>query len=134
MQSDEQQIRQLVSTWMSASKAGDSATVLGLMADDVQFLVAGHAPFGKEAFAAATSKADAANIQFDGKNEILEINVIGDWAFMVAKMTVTAKMPDAKNMIRAGHTMSVLTKKSGKWQLYRDANLLVPVDESARKS
>jgi uncharacterized protein (TIGR02246 family) len=130
MPSDEQQIRELVSTWMSATKAGDSATVLSLMADDVQFFVAGHPPFGKEAFANATSKADAAKVEFDGKNEILEINIVGDWAFMVAKLTVTTRMPGAKTMTRAGNTLTVLTKKSGKWQLYRDANLLVPVEDA----
>ena len=41
MQSDEQEIRQLVSTWMAASKAGDVDTVLSLMADDVVFLMPG---------------------------------------------------------------------------------------------
>ncbi|SFH39402.1 conserved hypothetical protein [Nitrosospira sp. Nsp14] len=41
MQSDEQEIRQLVSTWMAASKAGDVETVLSLMADDVIFLMSG---------------------------------------------------------------------------------------------
>ena len=35
MQSDEQEIRQLVATWMAATKAGDIETVLSLMAEDV---------------------------------------------------------------------------------------------------
>ena len=35
MQSDEEQIRGLVSKWMSATKAGDTETVLSLMTDDV---------------------------------------------------------------------------------------------------
>jgi uncharacterized protein (TIGR02246 family) len=130
MPNDEQQIRELVATWMSASKAGDSAKVLSLMTDDVQFLVAGHPPFGKDAFAAATSKANTANMQFDGSNEILEITVVGDWAFMVARMTVTTTQGGAKTAMRAGNTLSVLTKKSGKWQIHRDANLLVPVSEA----
>jgi hypothetical protein len=46
MQSDEQEIRQLVATWMEATKAGDADTVLSLMADDVVFLVAGQPPMG----------------------------------------------------------------------------------------
>ena len=53
MSSDERQIRELVATWMSATKAGDLSTVLSLMTDDVVFLVAGQEPFGKQQFAAA---------------------------------------------------------------------------------
>ena len=54
MTSDEQAIRQLVTTWMEATKRGDTATVLSLMTDDAVFLIAGREPmFGKAAFAAA---------------------------------------------------------------------------------
>ena len=53
MTADEQEIRELVATWMSATKAGDLPTVLSLMTDDVVFLVAGQQPFGKQQFAAA---------------------------------------------------------------------------------
>jgi ketosteroid isomerase-like protein len=51
MQSDEQQIRQLVSTWHAATRAGDVDTVLDLMVDDVVFLVPGRPPMRKEEFA-----------------------------------------------------------------------------------
>jgi ketosteroid isomerase-like protein len=51
MTEDERAIRALVATWMEASKAGDIATVLTLMSDDVVFMVPGQKPFGKEAFA-----------------------------------------------------------------------------------
>ncbi len=44
MDRDEQEIRQLVVTWMAATKAGDIDTVLSLMAEDVVFLVPGQAP------------------------------------------------------------------------------------------
>ena len=49
---------------MSATRAGDIATVLSLMTDDVVFLVAGQQPFGKRAIrrgheAAAGRHADA---------------------------------------------------------------------------
>ena len=48
---DERAIRDLVATWMEASRAGDTAKVLSLMADDVIFQVPDREPFGKEAFA-----------------------------------------------------------------------------------
>ena len=47
MSNEEQEIRQLASTWMTASKAGDVETVLSLMADDVVFLMAGRPPMRK---------------------------------------------------------------------------------------
>ena len=56
MSPDERAIRELVDTWMKASRAGDTATVLNLMSDDAIFMVPGREPFGKDAFA-ASSKA-----------------------------------------------------------------------------
>jgi len=44
MQSDEQQIRDLVARWMSATKSHDVQTVLDLMTEDVVFLVPGSPP------------------------------------------------------------------------------------------
>jgi uncharacterized protein (TIGR02246 family) len=127
---DEQQIRDLVATWMSATKAGDIATVLGLMTDDVVFLVAGQPPFGKEKFATAMkpAAAGAPMPKIDGHSEIQEIKVSGDLAFMWSRLTVEVTPPDGgAPMKRAGHTLSVLRKTAGKWQLARDANLLSPV-------
>ena len=127
---DEQQIRDLVATWMSATKAGDIATVSGLMTDDVVFLVTGQPPFGKEKFAAAMKPAvaGAPMPRIDGHSEIQEIKVSGDWAFMWSRLTVEVTPPDGGTpMKRAGHTLSVLRKTAGKWQLARDANLLSPV-------
>ena len=53
MENDEQEIRQLDSTWMAASTAGDVETVLSLMSDDVVFLVPGQPVMRKADFAAA---------------------------------------------------------------------------------
>lgn len=44
MCNDEEQIRELVATWMTASKSGDVDTILSLIADDVVFLVPGGSP------------------------------------------------------------------------------------------
>jgi uncharacterized protein (TIGR02246 family) len=45
MTDDERAIRELVSTWFIATRNGDLATVLDLMADDVVFMVPGGEPF-----------------------------------------------------------------------------------------
>jgi uncharacterized protein (TIGR02246 family) len=41
MNDDEQAIRDVIETWMRASKQGDNQTVLSLMANDVVFLIGG---------------------------------------------------------------------------------------------
>jgi uncharacterized protein (TIGR02246 family) len=126
--SDEQQIRELVATWMSATKAGDIATVLSLMTDDVVFLVAGQQPFGREHFAAAMKPAAGTLMpEIDGHSEIQEVQVSGNFAYMWSRLKVQMTMPDGKVTERAGHTLSVFRKTAGRWQLARDANLLSPV-------
>lgn len=129
MQSDEQEIRQLVSTWMTASKAGDIETVLSLMADDAVFLVPGQPVMRKADFAvAARAQSGQDAPQFDGRSEIQEIKILGDWAFMWSKLTVVATPPaGAPSVTRAGHTLTIFKKQNGKWVLARDANMLVPV-------
>ena len=129
MTSDEQQIRELVATWMSATKAGDIATVLSLMTDDVVFLVAGQEPFRKEHFAAAFKPAASGTPmpKIDGRSEIQEVQVSGNFAYMWSRLNVEMTMPDGKLTQRAGHTLSVFRKTGGRWQLARDANLLSPV-------
>jgi len=130
MSADEQQIRELVATWMSATEAGDVDGVLALMADDVVFLVPGQPPFGKQKFAEMSRPAPGApKPQFKGHSEIQEIQVLGDWAFMRSRLVVEVIPPGGgKTIKRAGHTFSVLRKSAGRWQLARDANLLTTVD------
>jgi len=123
---DEQQIRDLVATWMSATKSGDVATVLSLMTEDVVFLVAGQPPFGKQKFA-ETMKSTPGGLVIEGRSEIQEIRISGDWAWLWTRLAVDVTPPGGKPMRRAGHTLSVLRKKDGQWRLARDANLLVPI-------
>ncbi len=129
MESDEKEIRQLVTTWMTASKAGDVETVLSLMAEDVVFLVPGRPVMRKSDFAlAARAQRDQEGPQFDGVSDIQEIKVLGDWAFMWTKLTVVVTPPGGgQSMNRAGHTLSILRKVNGRWLLARDANMLVSV-------
>ena len=131
MQSDEQEIRQLVDTWMTASKTGDVETVLSLMSDDVVFLQPGQLPMRKVDFAAAAQAQSGQEApRIEGTSEIQEIQVVGEWAFMWTKLTVTVTPPGGSPSItRAGHTLSILKKEKGKWVLARDANLLSPVSK-----
>jgi uncharacterized protein (TIGR02246 family) len=123
MSDDERAIRALIDTWMAASKAGDTATVLGLMADDVVFMVPGREPFGKQEFAAASQGMQGATI--DGKSEIVELKVLGDWAYLRGRLQVSMTPPGGNPIHRSGYTLTILRKEAdGKWRLARDANLL----------
>ena len=81
MPTDEDAIRQLVATWLDASRAGDTDKVLSLMTDDVVFLTPGHPPMrGKAAFAASQAALKSFDIQ--ARSEIEEIEILGDWAWI----------------------------------------------------
>jgi uncharacterized protein (TIGR02246 family) len=123
MSEDERAIRNLIATWMTATQSGDLEKVLSLMADDVIFMVPGQAPFGKEAFA-ATSR-DMKGVRMEGKSNVEEVVVAGDWAWSRTHLVVTATPPNGPAMRRSGYTLSILRKKpNGAWVLARDANLL----------
>ena len=123
MTDDERAIRQVVETWMQASQSGDTATVLSLMTDDVVFSVPGREPFGKEAFAAASGAQRG--LQMRGTSEIVELQVLGDWAFTRNRIDLTITPPASDPMRRSGYTLSLYRKDAdGRWRLARDANLL----------
>jgi uncharacterized protein (TIGR02246 family) len=124
MTNDEREIRELVDRWMAASKAGDLPTVLSLMTEDVIFMVPGQAPFGKQAFAAASEGMK--DVRIEGTSDIQEIHVMGDWAYLRNHLTMTATPPKGgKPMRRSGYTLTILRKEAdGKWRLARDANLM----------
>lgn len=130
MENDERAIRALVDTWLNATQAGDLETVLHLMSDDVVFLVAGQPPMiGKVAFtAAATAQPGGERPRFEGSSEIEELKVLGDWAFMRTKLSVTMTPSGGRSVTRSGYTLSILKKHEGRWLLARDANLLAPVN------
>ena len=122
MQHDEQAIRDLVSTWIRASNAGDTQKVLNLMADDVVFLVAGKKPMRKADYLAG--QAALKDVAMDAKSEIQEIRIFGDWAYLWTKLSVVMKPREGTEVLRAGNTLSILQKRDGKWLLFRDANML----------
>lgn len=123
MTEDERAIRNLVATWMEASRAGDTATVLGLMTDDVLFMTPAREPFGKDEFRAASESMKGTEI--DGRAELCEIEVAGDWAWIHNRLEITTTPPGGEPARRSGHTLTVLKKGAdGRWRLFRDANLV----------
>jgi uncharacterized protein (TIGR02246 family) len=124
MTDHERAIRELVDTWLAASKAGDLATVLSLMRDDMIFMVPGKKPFGKEAFAAASEGMK--NLRIEGSSDIQEIQVLGDWAYLRNYIEMTVSPPHGGTPVRrSGYTLTILRKeRDGRWRPARDANLL----------
>jgi uncharacterized protein (TIGR02246 family) len=129
VQNDEQAIRQLVATWLDASKAGDTDRVLSLMADDVVFLTPGQPPMrGKSAFAAGQSALE--DFEIDATSEIQEIKVLGEWAYLWSTLSVVVTPRNGGAPVRrVGNTLSILQKRGGAWVIVRDANMLAVVPQ-----
>jgi uncharacterized protein (TIGR02246 family) len=103
--------------------------VLSLMSDDVVFMVPGKEPFGKEAFTASSNAMKGALIE--GKSDIKEIKVLGDWAWMRNHLRITVTLPEGKPIVRSGYVLTILQKKpDGAWVIARDANLLMPESDN----
>jgi uncharacterized protein (TIGR02246 family) len=123
MTDDEGAIRDLIDTWMQASRRADIETVLGLMTDDIVFITPGREPFGKEEFRAQFEAMFGT--EMDGRAEIRESRVLGDWAWVSNYIDLTITPPGGEPAHRSGYTLSILQKGAdGKWRLTRDANLL----------
>jgi uncharacterized protein (TIGR02246 family) len=123
MTDDEQAIRNVVDTWMSATRSGDLQTVLSLVADDALFMVPGREPFGKAEFAAASRSMT--NVRVDGRSEVLEVQVFDGWAYLRNHIEVTIAAEGAPLVQRKGYTLTILRKEpDGRWVLARDANLV----------
>ena len=122
MSDDERAIRELISTWIAASKTGHLDTVLGLMSDDVVFMVPGRS-FGKAEFKAAFQAMKG--MGFEAVSEVLEVQVIGNDSWCRTHLTVSVTPPNGNTVRRAGDTLSILRKGAdGKWVMIRDANML----------
>jgi uncharacterized protein (TIGR02246 family) len=128
---DERSIRELIQTWIAATKAGDIQTVLSLMTDDVVFVTPGNEPFGKEAFATTAEKMKDALQVLEGTSEIQEIQVLGDWAYLRNYIEIAMTTPDSTTPLhRSGYTLTILRKESdGRWRIARDANMLTTMEK-----
>ena len=123
MTGDEQAIRKLVADWMAGVRDGNAGKVLDLIDDDAVFLTAGSKPFGKDVF--RDHSAEQQNVRIEPVNEIEEIEVAGDWAYMRSALRVAVTPSAGEPVRRGGHALTILRKGSdGRWRVYRDANML----------
>jgi uncharacterized protein (TIGR02246 family) len=128
-QGDEQAIRELVDTWLAASKKGDLTTMLSLLDDDVLFIVPGKEPFGKQAFA-ASNREQMKDTKMEASIDIKEIEVIGEWAWMRSFLRLTFTPAGGDPAKLSGHILTILHKnQDGRWVIKRDANFVMPESE-----
>ncbi len=125
MTEDEQAIRQVIATWMGASQSGDTATILSLMTNDVVFMVPGQEPFGREVFEATANQFGAAGLKIDGINDVVELQIQGNWAFTRNRINLSITPAAGEPMQRTGYTLTLFRREAdGRWRVARDANLL----------
>jgi uncharacterized protein (TIGR02246 family) len=124
-EADTRQIRQLVDSWIAASKAHDLPALMGMMTDDVVFMTPGRAPFGKAEFAADVERTKG--IAIDARAEVQEIEVFGPRAYIRNHVRVELTSPGQTPKRMSGYAMSILHKEAdGRWRIARDANLVMP--------
>ncbi len=124
MENDEQAIRDFVKNWLDASKTGDTEKVLGMMTDDVVFLLCGRPPMRGKTDFAATQNA-LGEVDIEAEHEIQEIKVLGQWAYMWTNLSITVTPKNGSTPAkRAGNTLTILRKQDGRWLIARDANML----------
>jgi len=86
---DQHAIREVIETWIRASADGDLDRILGLMAEDVVFLLPGQPPMrGRDAFASAF-RLIIGKVRIESKPDIQEIHIAGDYAFCWNQLSVT---------------------------------------------
>ena len=125
---DERAIREVQSTWIDATAAGDLARLFPLMADDAVFLSSGRAPLGRDDFAAAFS-AGHKQARIRCSAELEEVVVVGELAYTLCRdsLSMTPRAGGEATEL-AGHRITIYRKHpDGRWLLARDAHTLSPV-------
>ncbi len=129
---DEAEIRNLFDNWIKSTKEGDLDLAHQCIADDARFFVPGAGEMDKKTFAAAAAggKPEDSPFTFDLDSKLHEIKVMDEHAYMWIESSLIMTPKNGDPAIKmAGHSLSVLEKRDGKWLIFRDANTLTVVKE-----
>jgi len=130
--SDEKEIRELFDNWIESTIKGDLELAHQCIADDALFFVPGVGEMDKKTFAAAAAggSPEDSPLEFDLDSKLRETKIFRDHAYMWIESTLvmTPKNGDPATKM-AGHSLSILEKRDGRWQILRDANRLTAVSE-----
>lgn len=84
----------------------------------------------KETFAqgAAGGSPEESSIDYDLDSKLRELKVFGDQAYLWIESTLVCSPENGDPATTmAGHSLSILEKRDGRWQIIRDANTLTVV-------
>jgi uncharacterized protein (TIGR02246 family) len=129
---DEQEIRELFNNWIESTTKGNLELARQCIADDAVFFVPGAGEMDKETFAqgAAGGSPEDSPIDFDLDSKLREIKVSGGQAYLWIESTLICSPKNGEPATKmAGHSLSVLEKREGRWQIIRDANTMTVVPE-----
>lgn len=128
MTEDEKAIHTWFENWIKATTEGDFALANSLIADDAVFLMPGF-EMGKDDFAQAATATDP-DSEFDLKCEVVELEVLGDkaWVRTTTTLNIINKESQSKTHY-AGSALSILEKRTAGWVVMRDANTLKQMPE-----
>lgn len=121
----EQEIREWLNKWLSASAAGDHKSMLPMLTDDIVFLVPGAPPFGKQQFKDAW-EGPMKGARIESRADLEECIAMGDYASTRTRLAVKITTADGTSSSSKGYTFSLFRREGGRWLLARDANLLTP--------
>jgi uncharacterized protein (TIGR02246 family) len=122
---DEGAVRALFDEWVAATEAGDVARLLDLVTDDVLFMTAERAAFGKAELAEGLTAMMRLQ-RLEVVADLQEVVVLGDHAYVRNHLDVTVH-PRAGGPSTTVHSraLSILRKEDGRWRLARDATITV---------
>jgi uncharacterized protein (TIGR02246 family) len=130
--SDEQAIRELFNNWVKATTEGNLELARQCITDDAVFFVPGAGKMDKETFAQAAAGGSPEDfpIAYDLDCKMREVKVFGDQAYLwIESVLICSPKNGDPSTKMAGHSLSVLEKRDGRWQIIRDANTLTVVPE-----
>ena len=130
---DERAIRELFSTWKRATKVGDVATVLTLIAEDAVFLAPARPPIRGRQEVEALYRQVFALYEIEQEFVFEEIRVSGDLAFCWGHDSAVMRPTDGGPERRArGYGMTIFTRDGeGRWLVARGINNMTAVADDA---
>ena len=63
-------------------------------------------------------------MKIEGSAEVVEVKVMGEWAWLRNKLRIEVTPAGGEKIVRAGYTLTILRKAEGRRKIARDANLL----------
>jgi len=129
---DEQEIRSLFENWIKSTVEGNLELARLCIANDAVFFVPGIGKMDKESFAQAAAGGSPADspINYDLDSKLREIKIFGEQAYIWIESNLLCLPKNGDPTTRmAGHSLSILEKRNGRWQIIRDANTMTKVQD-----